>query len=457
MDQVNTNASFARDDLFERKRYMDMCMKLVKSHPTDRGACTIAVDAPWGVGKSTFLWMWINELTAAEKAESVEEHILTIYYNAWESDFCDSALAPLLYSLCAYVEKQREIGWLLPKDDALLKEFVSSCAGLLLMLLTFRASNDTLLAQTAGTTGQMTAKGLLGLFGRYLHKDIDVPEPSSIGEAYDKQLETREKFRDALSKLSSRFDKVIIFIDELDRCKPSFAIETLETIKHYFDVSGLTFVFGIDMTQLGHAIAGQYGDKYDAEGYFLRFFDHHVLLPLPTIEQMVSYTHQYHINDATTQKHLHDIFRACNISPREIPRIEKASNTLYQVLWDNIGHHGEEYIRDFVYLMVAMKCRLPSVYTGLINGHADWNTYHWSNTLLFYDLLSFYAPLMSDTIATCRKKLNTIFANASTLPLARNPERLIAKIGLGIINLTPLKDTMLFGQCVAHFFEQVYI
>ncbi len=87
-----------------------MCMKIIETHPSDRGACTIAVDAPWGVGKSTFLWMWIKALNASNEALIPDKDtkeipskrpVLTIYYNAWESDFCDSALAPLLYSICA--------------------------------------------------------------------------------------------------------------------------------------------------------------------------------------------------------------------------------------------------------------------------------------------------------------------------------------------------------------------
>ena len=133
MDQVNEKATFARDDKFNRWRYYEMCTKLIQCHPASRGACTIAVDAPWGVGKSTFLWMWINELHRAndellaltEELKTKNPPILSIYYNAWESDFCDSALAPLLYSICAMVDKKKDEGWLKPEDEGLLKKFVS--------------------------------------------------------------------------------------------------------------------------------------------------------------------------------------------------------------------------------------------------------------------------------------------------------------------------------------------
>ena len=95
MDQVNVKATFRDDDLFARKHYAKIGMKLIENHPTEKGACTIAIDAPWGVGKSTFLHMWINELDLGNtlmypeptyRSEFRGKNVLPIYYNAWEND-----------------------------------------------------------------------------------------------------------------------------------------------------------------------------------------------------------------------------------------------------------------------------------------------------------------------------------------------------------------------------------
>ncbi len=197
---MNKHATFHQDDKFERKRYMEMCMKIIETHSSNRGACTIAVDAPWGVGKSTFLWMWINALDEANEAPASDmdtkeissvKPALPIYYNAWESDFCDSALAPLLYSICAMVEKKRDKGWLLPKDDSLLKSFISSCAGVLAMVSTKLAGADDTSAQAAGVLGEVSTRGLLNLIKRSVMHDVDGPELGSIGKAYDEQLDAR--------------------------------------------------------------------------------------------------------------------------------------------------------------------------------------------------------------------------------------------------------------------------
>ena len=54
--------------------------------------------------------------------------------------------------------------------------------------------------------------------------------------------------------------RLLIFIDELDRCRPTFAIETLEVVKHFFNVPNVVFVFSLDMNQLQKSIKTIYGD-----------------------------------------------------------------------------------------------------------------------------------------------------------------------------------------------------
>lgn len=86
---------------------------------------------------------------------------------------------------------------------------------------------------------------------------------------YDKnsnreRREEKEKFKKNLIKLSEKFKKgtgfpLIIFIDELDRCRPDYAIEFLEIVKHFFDVQNIIFVLGIDLGQLQYSARSLYG------------------------------------------------------------------------------------------------------------------------------------------------------------------------------------------------------
>lgn len=62
-------------------------------------------------------------------------------------------------------------------------------------------------------------------------------------------------------------------MDELDRCRPQYAITLLERIKHLLSLPGIIFVLGIDRSQLANAICGAYGDRFDSETYLQRFID----------------------------------------------------------------------------------------------------------------------------------------------------------------------------------------
>ena len=76
--------------------------------------------------------------------------------------------------------------------------------------------------------------------------------------------------------------KIIFFIDELDRCRPDYAIETLETIKHFFDESNIVFVLATDDNRLQSSVNSVYGSEIANEDYLHKFID--IKFNLPEIE-----------------------------------------------------------------------------------------------------------------------------------------------------------------------------
>jgi len=82
---------------------------------------------------------------------------------------------------------------------------------------------------------------------------------------------------------------VIVFVDELDRCRPPYAIALLERIKHLFGVPGVVFVLGVDRDQLGHSIRALYGAGMDVDGYLRRFIDLAYHLPPASCEKFAIY------------------------------------------------------------------------------------------------------------------------------------------------------------------------
>lgn len=79
--------------------------------------------------------------------------------------------------------------------------------------------------------------------------------------------------------LAERGNRLVVFIDELDRCKPSYAVQLLERIKHYLCDERITFVYSVNLGELQHTIKHYYGDTFDACRYLDRFFDMRISLP----------------------------------------------------------------------------------------------------------------------------------------------------------------------------------
>jgi hypothetical protein len=84
--------------------------------------------------------------------------------------------------------------------------------------------------------------------------------------------------------------KLVIFIDELDRCKPSYALEMLERIKHYFDDDRIIFIVSVNKEQLTHTISNYYGNGFDSTGYLNKFFDINVYVPPVESKKKNSYS-----------------------------------------------------------------------------------------------------------------------------------------------------------------------
>ena len=102
---------------------------------------------------------------------------------------------------------------------------------------------------------------------------------------YQRVRDDFRQFKASLSKAAETLSKghdghqLVVIIDELDRCRPSYAVELLEIAKHWFMVDHIVFVQAINRAQLAHSVRVLYGSEFDAEGYLGRFFDLDFILP----------------------------------------------------------------------------------------------------------------------------------------------------------------------------------
>lgn len=106
-------------------------------------------------------------------------------------------------------------------------------------------------------------------------------QTQNLIDKFNERKDDEQKFRNNLKTVinlisgveESQKLPIFVMVDELDRCRPSYAIALLERVKHFFDVPNLIFVFATNSNQLQHAVAGVYGTNFDGFNYLNRFFD----------------------------------------------------------------------------------------------------------------------------------------------------------------------------------------
>ena len=111
----------------------------------------------------------------------------------------------------------------------------------------------------------------------------------------------------------------------MDRCKPSYAVQLLERVKHYFANDNVTFVFAINSDALQHAVRTYYGADYDASRYLDRFFDLTMSIPPLNIYQFYDYLHLQSSGNIADEVRFY-LARKYRLSMREIIRYYKITS-----------------------------------------------------------------------------------------------------------------------------------
>ena len=258
----NILETFYQDSL-DRNNDIYMFTDILNSLET---GCSIAIDGSWGSGKTFFVMQtklfldannnYLHTMNDEEKSSirsvwksthkgtyPVCKNQVSVYYDAWENDSDEDPILSLVYSILKSVD------------------------------MDFQIPNDTGLMLTAANILEFfTGKNWAKLIETFRGQDPleNIRSSKAIEAEVNRFLETL---------LEERGDRLVIFIDELDRCNPSYAVRLLERIKHYFSNDRITFVFSINTNELQHTIKKCYGNDFDACRYLDRFFDLRISIP----------------------------------------------------------------------------------------------------------------------------------------------------------------------------------
>ncbi len=263
--------SIAQGDGFKQDRFgRENFAKLLISQivEADKGS-SLALDAPWGAGKTIFLQQLADQLRS--------QGWIVVYYDAFAEDYEEDAFLPLMASIVGALPKtedgHRSKNRLIKNALPVGKRFLGA---------------SVRLAAKAATYGMLDTHE----WGVGLESGL-AKESDALANAIAARLEANEAkqieiqgLAQAISEISNAAKsdehpdaQLLIIVDELDRCRPEFAVQTLERVKHLFGTADCKFVFGVNQPELAAVVKGYYGDDFSGRKYLQRFFDLEVGFP----------------------------------------------------------------------------------------------------------------------------------------------------------------------------------
>ena len=327
------------DDALQREPFAQSLTTLIGKQP---GPFVVSLHGDWGTGKTFLLKRW----QATLKKDGFE----AIYFNAWEDDFCPDPLVAIIGQLTKELKLNLKHNFKVDdvkeKAELLFKQVVT------------------------------------GVFKKYTDVSLDELSETFKNHALDSylnQIKHKNELKDALTDISAEVKKktgkpLVFIIDELDRCRPLFAIELLERIKHIFDVPNIVFVLAVNRAELCQSLKLVYGE-IDADVYFRRFFDMGFILPEADGEKFYEHLmYQYKVRekflDGTTSTFdsFHSLFKRLDLSLRDMDYCIRSI-----VFFGSKSKKGfSEHL--FSLLMLAiLRLKKPDLYRKFIKGKCPVN------------------------------------------------------------------------------------
>ena len=317
-----------RNDRLERREFGTGICRLL-SYGTNSGV--IILDGAWGTGKSTFLKMLAEQ---ARRSEGSREAMIAIEINAWENDAFGEPIEHIARNLREGLEAQTVSQ--LPRTR--LRRIWLRAKGLWIWIARhprFSTYGEMLLrlSWVKNSEPAIAALNMLVLLGKI----------ASCTGGHEKRLKNlkRDLAREAERLYRHRKrgvpSRIVVIVDELDRCRPDYAVRFLETIKHVFEIDHVAYLIATNRPQLVNSMKGVYGEAFDAEGYLERFGDVWLRFPDTSREGFVRSVVEYMsfegvlpkdsyedaaLDGITTKDMLIAVLgRASNLNLREIEKI----------------------------------------------------------------------------------------------------------------------------------------
>lgn len=315
------------DDKLNNKEYINSMIRLISNIQDN---ATICIDGDWGVGK-TFLikqfeyliknYKKYSEMYQFNDFEEVKDSLFKIidnnlifYYNAWENDDNDDPFESIIYNILDVYPQFKDI--VINKFNS--EDFFKEVLNLLTKIVTNKLFNIDLNSENIDKIKSFED----------LSREINTKE------------EKKKLFKELIDKILDG-KRMILIIDELDRCNPIYATKVLETIKHFYNLKNVTIIVAVNNNELKNIISQQYGMNFNSYSYLNKFYDYIITVDS---SRSLDYCKKY-LNFSDTTYLPHDVFYAM---------VDKYKFTLrdcnrYRTLYDTAKDYIESEKNGFMY------------------------------------------------------------------------------------------------------------
>lgn len=346
----NPNDIYENDKL-DRKAYVKNISNLLQNSSSP---ITFSINAPWGHGKTIFLEMLNLELKENKQNK-------TIKFSAWESDYVEEPLLAFLGEMNSSIKE------ILGDDKTRLQAWETT-----------KKASTHILKRGIPVLAKLFTGGVLDIDKATEGELEGLAETLSTDliSNYEKDKKHLNNFKTGITQVLQKDkknpQKLFILIDELDRCRPTYAIELLERIKHLFDIEGLVFVLAMDREQLSHSVKAVYGNEFESLGYLRRFIDLEFSLNQPEKHKFINnlldsydFTNIFKSQPSNHKENLLNTIilmsENLNLSLRDI---EQLISKLH-VISLSISNNSSFYPAFYVFLLVIQE-KHPKIYNDFI-------------------------------------------------------------------------------------------
>ena len=282
--QTLENPTFDTQDEFNRKPIAENIIRLLTS---DIDLSPMVIDGGWGTGKTEFCQKLIRLM------QQQHPDYQPVYIDAFRSDHSGEPLLALLAEIIKTCtpedtgeqpsEQRKEMTKKVAKAAGFVMKTVAKAAvGHVLKQNTDDLVEEFQQIMNGNQDANSLAETVTDTVATIASHTIDATVEALLKEQIEaeKNLET---LKACLKELAA--DKpIILFIDELDRCRPDYAVDMLEVIKHVFDVENVKVVLVTNTKQLRAAINHRYGVEVDAQKYLDKFLKYSFALPNKVVD-----------------------------------------------------------------------------------------------------------------------------------------------------------------------------